>query len=196
MPKSAPSAPLPRFPYRRADYDALGEGKNRWEPTEGNLVMVPHPSTRHQRVSRDLGFLLLTQLRSTGAGEILYAPIDVVLREQDREQVVQPDFLVVLSGRRAEVTTERGVEGAPDLVVEIFSPTTALRDRTQKRATYERHGVRELWYVNLEGETTEILSWTERGYVRGGLYGLGDRASSALLEGFEIEVDEVPRPTI
>jgi len=124
--------------------------------------MTPAPSIRHQKISGRLFLFLANHLLRTNAGEVLAAPVDVVLSDLN---VVQPD-LVFVSEARASVVTEKNIQGAPDLVVEIISETSRKTDKTIKRKLYEGHGVREYWIVDPELETVEIHRLTDRGYAR------------------------------
>jgi len=141
-------APDKKFTY--ADYLTWDDGK-RWELIDGEPVdMSPAPSTRHQTISMSLGSVLHSFLRGH-ACRVFAAPYDVRLIEHPRAgdeetvTVVQPDLVVVCDPAKLD---ERGCKGAPDLVVEILSDSTAGRDLSEKRALYERHGVREYWVVN------------------------------------------------
>lgn len=144
------------------DYVLLPEDGRRHEFIDGEHFMTPAPSTRHQRISRNLVSFLDVHLRRTKEGQVFHAPTDVVLSEQD---VVEPDLLVV-SAARTSIITEKNIQGAPDLVVEIISETSRKTDKTIKRKLYEGHGVREYWIVDPELETVEVYRMTERGYVR------------------------------
>jgi len=135
---------LDTLQYTVEDYLALPESGPRYELIEGELHMTPAPATRHQRISRNLEYLLHSYAIAHENGEVFYAPFDVFLGEYD---VVQPD-IVWVSRKRAELVSARGLEGAPDLVVEILSPATALLDLHTKRKLYQRTGVRELWIVD------------------------------------------------
>ena len=95
------------------------------------------------------------------------APLDVVLSDYD---VAQPDILFV-SNERASIITEANIQGAPDVVVEVLSPSTAGYDRGYKRVLYGRHGVRECWIVDPDAETVEILVEVEDGLTPLGSYG-------------------------
>ena len=132
----------PAFTYR--DYALVPEDVKRWELMEGDLFVSPSPSPRHQRISRRLQFWLMKLLEEPGLAEIFDAPIDVIF---DDETVVQPD-LVVLGADRAHIVTARGLEGVPNVVVEILSPTSGDRDHHLKRRIYERFGVPEYWVVD------------------------------------------------
>ncbi len=171
------------------DYLLFPEDGRRHELIDGEHFMTPAPSTRHQRISRKLVGFLDSHLQRTKAGEVFYAPTDVVLSEQD---VVEPDLLFV-SAARASIVTEKNIQGAPDLVVEIISETSRKTDKTIKRKLYERHGVREYWIVDPELETVEIYRMSDRGYVRAAeLCREADHAlETPLLPGFQFKLSDI-----
>ena len=140
-----------RFNYR--DYCLLPEEK-RYELIDGELYMAPAPGSVHQFILRNLGFLLWGFVRSNQLGQVVFAPLDVILSEED---VVQPDLLFV-SRERQHIISDRGCEGPPDLVVEVLSPSTQQRDRVLKRKLYASYGVLELWLVDPESRTIEVLA--------------------------------------
>ena len=146
-----------KFTYR--DYLQLPDDK-RYELVEGELYLVPSPNLDHQRISRQLGMVLWLHVSRQHLGEIFHAPCDVVFSEIN---VVQPDLLFV-SAQRRSILTKANVQGAPDLVVEILSPSTGPRDLGIKRSLYAKYGVSEYWIVDPEAKTVEVLSWTETGY--------------------------------
>ena len=129
-----------KFTYR--DYVNTPEDK-RYELLDGELILSEAPSRNHQGSQVNIGSPLYVFVRSNGLGVVYFAPRDVVLTDTD---VVQPD-LMFISNERLHIDTEREVRGAPDLVVEILSPSTSGRDRTFKRALYAKHGVKEYWLV-------------------------------------------------
>jgi Uma2 family endonuclease len=141
------------------DYVQLPDDKC-YELVEGELFLVPSPNLKHQRISRRLEIALCLHVDRHALGEIFDAPCDVVFSEIN---VVQPDLLFVSTERRS-VLTKANIQGAPDLVVEILSPSTCQRDLGIKRNLYAKYGVREYWIVDPEGQTIEVLSWTEAGY--------------------------------
>ena len=163
--------------------------RERYELYEGELVMVPSPKEYHQRISRNLGFLLYAFVKRHELGSVYSAPLDVIL---DEHTVLQPDILFV-SKDRSEVIVEEGIRGAPDLVVEILSEATAKRDRTYKKSLYARYGVKEYWLVDPATKTIEVLRLRETGYEVAGKYTCGGKApfTSLLLEGFAIDLSEV-----
>ena len=118
---------------------------NRYECIGGRLYMTPASAIRHQRVSRRLQSSLMRVLADGGHGEVFYAP--VLVEFPGTGDRVQPDLLFVSNERRG-IIGEKAVRGAPDLVVEIISPSTAHRDRGIKLDLYARRGVREYWIVD------------------------------------------------
>ena len=175
-----------RLKLTYADYLTTPEDK-RYELLDGELLMTPAPSEAHQRFQAELGYHLITFIKANGLGRIYYSPTDVVLSDID---VVQPDLLFV-SNERMHIITPAGVQGAPDLVVEILSPATAERDKGYKRALYARHGVKEYWLVGTDAGAITVLLLREDGYEVIGTFGEGDTLSSPTLEGFSLEVDDV-----
>ena len=148
-----------RKKYTLEDYERLPEGSP-YQLIGGELVMSPAPAPEHQRVSIRLAVKLFNYLMQKAKGEVLYAPIDVYL---DEENAYQPDIVVVLEGSKARIT-QKGIEGAPDLVVEILSPSTAYYDLTEKKEVYERSGVKEYWIVDPKRKTFEIYANTQEGF--------------------------------
>src|SRR5262249_319568 len=143
--------PGSRIRYR--DLEALGESLDgkRYELIEGALYVTPSPTTIHQRILRNLLVALHPFVKQHGLGEVFSAPTDVIFCE---ETVLIPDLLFV-SKRNSERISTRGIEGAPDLVVEILSPKTASRDLEIKKETYPQHGVSEYWVVDPDAQTVE-----------------------------------------
>jgi len=173
-----------RFTYD--DYLLLPDDK-RYEIVEGELLVVPAPYLNHQRILRKLGTALSGFAERQGIGEVFYAPCDVVL---SMENVVQPDLLLVTNERNA-ILTAANIQGPPDLVVEVLSESSKRRDLEIKRKLYAKYGVREYWIVDPEARTIEVLICGESGYVSGGVYGVEDRLSSAMLPGLGLQVSEI-----
>ena len=131
----------------------MPEDGNRYEFIGGRLFMTPAPVTRHQRISYRLQAALRQVLQGSGHGEVFYAPLLVEFPgTSDR---VQPDILFV-SKERLGIIGEKQVTGAPDLVVEILSPSTAHRDRGVKLDLYARRGVREYWIVDPDEDAVDV----------------------------------------
>ncbi|MBX2819393.1 MAG: Uma2 family endonuclease, partial [Rhodothermaceae bacterium] len=123
------------------DYCQIPSDENRYEVIDGALFMSPSPVERHQRIFTHLIIRLGRFAEESGLGRLYGAPFDVILSDHN---VVQPDLLFV-SKERLSIITEKNVQGAPDLVVEILSPSTADYDRGVKRRFYAAHGSREFW---------------------------------------------------
>ena len=134
-----------------ADYAVIPDDGRRHEIIDGEHYVNPAPNLYHQAVSKRLQYQLYTKIELAGLGTLYCAPCDVQLSDHD---IVQPDLLVVLSSR-SHVFTPTKVKGAPDLLVEILSPSTADYDRTRKKELYERSGVREYWIVDPFEHTLE-----------------------------------------
>lgn len=143
------SIPRARITYQ--DYLKL-QGEQRYEVLEGELTMVPAPGAPHQVVLANLNDTLRAFVKLHNLGMVLFAPLDVILAE---DSIVQPDLLFIRKDRLAILKTE-GVRGAPDLVVEVLSPSTAHHDRGVKRSLYGRHGVQEYWLVDPQEQTVEV----------------------------------------
>lgn len=128
------------------------EGSQRYEVIAGELVVTPSPSLRHQRISIALAARLHTFVRDNRLGEVFAAPVDVLFAEGD---YMEPDIVFVRNDHR-EFFTDRGIEGPPDLVVEILSASTAPRDRGIKLERYRHFGVPEYWMVDPDARAIEV----------------------------------------
>jgi Uma2 family endonuclease len=142
------------------DYVLLPNDRNRYETLEGELTVTPAPSTKHQTASGNLFVLLSHYIKERDLGKLFHAPIDLIL---ESTSVLQPDLLFV-SKVRQQIITERAVEGVPDLVIEILSPTTRRTDRVTKAQIYARHSVPGYWIVDPEQEIIEIYLLEANGY--------------------------------
>lgn len=131
------------IPFTYEIYAAMPSDGRRWELIDGDFEVNPAPSTRHQTVSRRLQYELMTAIEIPGHGQVFNAPVDVILSNTN---VIQPDLCIVGSDQE-HIISERGIEGPPDIVVEILSPGTSTLDRRVKHALYARFGVGEYWVV-------------------------------------------------
>jgi Uma2 family endonuclease len=144
----------------------------KYEIINGLFRMLPTISIRHQTIALRIASMLLSHIEFNRSGRLLLTPCAVVLA---KEIIVQPDIIYVRKDRIGLIQ-ERTVRGAPDLVIEIAS--TEDEDFRNKKNIYSRHGVRELWAVDEEKETVEVLEWSEMGYGIRGMYGKDDRVRS------------------
>jgi Uma2 family endonuclease len=117
---------------------------------DGEHYVTPSPNLRHQEILGRLHLLIGVWLERHPRGRLFFAPLDVILSHFD---VVEPDLLYASHERAREIMTGNWVRGAPELVVEIGSPSTRTRDETLKRRLYEQFGVVEYWVVDPEAET-------------------------------------------
>ena len=124
----------PRLTYQ--DYADL-EGDERYELLDGELILVASPNRDHQTVAMELGFQMLAFVKHNNLGWVYSAPFDVLFTDTD---VVQPDLLFV-SHEREHILTPANIQGAPDLIVEVLSPSSSSRDWRAKREIYATHGV-------------------------------------------------------
>ena len=161
-------------------------GDERYELIDGELILVSSPNEMHQRVSKRL-LWLFRDVEESGLGWVYDAPFDVILSDTD---VVQPD-LMFISKERAEIITPANVQGAPNLVVEVLSPSTAQRDWTQKRDLYAKYGVRELWLVAPDARLAWVMALTGGEYAIAGVYKEGQTLSSPTLAGLTIDLGYV-----
>ena len=137
-----------------ADYVALPNDGKRYEIHDGELSVTPAPGRTHQHLVLELGSLLNTHVKERGLGEVYVAPFDVIL---DTTTIVQPD-VVYIARDRLDRVSERGIDGAPTLAVEIISPSTVQIDRGTKLQLYARHRVPYYWIVDSVARTVEAYA--------------------------------------
>lgn len=158
-----------RKPVTYDDYAALDDGK-RYQVFSGMLVAEPAPTTFHQRVVVNLVYLLKYHTNQQGVGGILLpSPVDVILDPIEQIEVLQPD-IVWVSPERMEIVKKAAIFGAPDLVVEVLSPSNARRDRQEKVLRYRRFDVPHIWVLDPEGRTYEETVRVGEAYGAAGLY--------------------------
>ena len=162
----------------------------RYELLNGELVMAPAPLLYHQFILRKLLNAMSDYVDEQSLGELFCSPADVVLSETD---VVQPDILYV-SSQRSHILKPESVQGAPDLVVEILSPSTAELDRTTKLELYAQFGVTEYWIVDPDAKTIMVLVRGESRFEVCGIFGEGHTLQSPTLSGLRIATEEVFEP--
>ena len=169
------------------EYCLLPEDRNQYELFDGELVMTPSPTARHQKIVGRLHARLLAYVEENSLGEVFIAPLDTIFNQYT---VLQPDILFVSKERLSEVAKER-IEGAPDLVVEVLSPSTADKDRRRKLAVYSQFGIQEYWIVDPETRVMELYRQTGDGLQLARQFAPGDTFKSHLLSGFQLPVDSL-----
>ena len=135
------------------DHLTLPDDGRRYESIEGELYEMPPPGWDHAIIVMTLILLLAPQVQRLG-GTLVTAPVDVFCAGANP---VQPDILALLPGSRASGES-RGVDGPPDLIVEVLSPSNRVHDEVTKRSLYARAGVREYWIVDPDARTLHVLS--------------------------------------
>ena len=176
-----------RFTYE--DYLGFPDDRRRHELIDGEHVVTPAPTRRHQELSGRLFFALAEYLRTHPVGLVYSAPLDVILSDTD---VVQPDIVYVSNERREVLGT--WIHGAPDLAVEIVSPSSRRLDEMTKRQLFDRFDVREYWVVDPEIEVVKVYRRSEAGsFARAAeLTREDDHAvGTPLLPGFAVSLREL-----
>src|SRR5918996_781486 len=156
---SSMTQPNPRIKFTVDDYMTTPDDK-RYQLLDGELILAPSPTDKHQAVVGELFVALHQFITQNNLGRVRVSPYDVVLSNYD---VAQPDILFVSNERSDIIIVGPNIRGAPDLVLEILSPSTSRYDRGYKRALYSRHGVREYWLVDPDNETVEVLAESNEG---------------------------------
>jgi Uma2 family endonuclease len=177
-----------KFTY--SEYHALPETGPRCQLIEGDLVMTPAPSSRHQIISGRFYRALSDFAERGNLGIVLYAPLDVILSPED---VLQPDLMFVSNARRHLLVPE-GVRGGPDLCVEILSDRSKGVDRGVKRVLYARHGVTEYWIVDPEAGAVEVYRLQENAEVPFRTFPATGVLVTPLLPGFALDLRGVFLP--
>jgi Uma2 family endonuclease len=134
------------------DFVLFPDDGKRHELIDGEHYVTPSPTLRHQQISMNLSVVIGHWLEEHPVGRLFHAPFDVVFSTYD---VVEPDLLYV-SNARSSIMTAPNVQGPPDLVIEIGSPSTRRRDETIKRRLYERSDVAEYWIVDPDIDVVRI----------------------------------------
>ena len=161
----------------------------RHEIIDGEHYVTPSPNSRHQRLLGRLHFEIELYLRAhPGSGQVFLSPLDVLFSKWD---VVEPDLLFVAADQE-DIVTEKNVQGAPALVVEIASPGTRRRDEQIKRELFDRGGVREYWIVDPDALVVRVF----RRRPDGSLAAIAELTretvlTTPLLPGLEIRLDEL-----
>ena len=158
------------------DLFSLPEDGRRFEIIEGDLYEMPAPNLDHASVIANLIAMLIPLVTRLG-GRWFTAPVDVFI---EGANPVQPDIVVILPEWPGSLP-RRGIEGAPDILIEVLSPSNRTHDVLTKRALYGRAGVREYWIVDPEARTIEILALDRDALHRVAVWSGDDTMTSPLL---------------
>ncbi|WP_227937261.1 Uma2 family endonuclease [Alkalihalobacillus deserti] len=179
--------------YSYADYLQWTEGEQ-IELMDGiPYAMTPAPSREHQRLVLELGRQFANFLKGHDC-DVYVAPFDVRLTEtvspndEDIKTVIQPDLSVICDQKKLD---ERGCLGAPDLIIEVISPSTAAHDYIRKYQLYEKYAVKEYWLVHPFDQIVTVFLLGEGGFGKPTYYDKERSVAVATLPGFTIEVDSL-----
>lgn len=175
----------PRVAY--ADLERMPEDGRRYELYDGEVFVVPSPLPRHQVAAHNIGDLFRSYGQSHG-GIVLISPIDIIFSEFD---VVQPDVVFFTRARAHLVQPDVPIRDAPDIAVEVLSPSTAATDRGKKMQMFARYRVPEYWLVDPRAKTVEIYTLADGTYFLGQVASAGDVAHSPALPDLSFAVDEI-----
>src|SRR5262245_17388643 len=170
------------------EYLATPETVQPAELAFGVLRVAESPVVRHQRVVRDLTIALTAHTKEHGLGEVLPAPMDVVL-DRELHLVVQPDVLFV-TAERDDIVGDR-IEGPPDLVVEVLSPRPRIGQIEEKVSWFARYGVRECWLVDLTHRQIAVLTFGDGRVIARTQYGSEEHVRSAVLPDLSLRPADV-----
>ena len=176
-----PAIKLTYEDYRKTPED------ERYELIEGELVMAAAPNMAHQMSQGKLGWRMASKVETEELGYVFFSPCDVVLSEH---VTLQPD-LIFVSNENADIITDANIQGAPDLVVEIISPSSTGRDWVVKRDIYARFGVKEYWLIDPINWTLWVMLLKD-GYLElAGEYNEGDTVAASTIDGFTVNVSDI-----
>jgi Uma2 family endonuclease len=173
------------------DLRAFPDDNLRRELIDGELLVTPSPSRRHQQTVLKLAGAPLA-VQELHGGEVYPAPMDVLLSNAN---VIEPDLLFLRPGNLETVDPDK-IQKVPDLVIEVSSPSTRRTDLTRKKELYERFGVSEYWFVDLQEEHVEVYR------LRRGRFGVpeilrnGDVLTSPVLPGFSFDLSAILKRAI
>jgi Uma2 family endonuclease len=176
---------IPKLTYEQ--FRQLPDNGKRYELIHGEVHLTPAPTTRHQFILRNLSISLGIYLAHDPHGEIAFAPLDVRLGE---DTALQPD-LIFVSNARATIIQESFIEGAPDLVVEILSPSTAAHDRATKLSIYAGAGVKEVWLIDSQVKTVEVLKLQGKKYFVDATLAGDHVLTSSLFPGWQLPLKDL-----
>ena len=170
--------------YTKEDYLALDEGAP-FQLINADLVMSPSPIVDHQKILLELVMQFKSYMaQSNDQGELLIVPLDVHF---DEENIFQPDLFYIKEDRKKELIKEY-IYGAPDLVIEIISPSTAYYDLRLKKDIYERYGVKEYIIIDPLQANAEVYALEGKHFQLRQKVGAPGVLKSILLNGLTIDL--------
>ncbi|MEX2300703.1 MAG: Uma2 family endonuclease [Bryobacterales bacterium] len=163
--------------------DLPENGASRTELVDGELVVSPAASSRHQRICTKLGVEIGLFLRSRNLGEFFSSPVHVIL---DQHVHYEPDLCFV-AAERVSIIDENYVSGPPNLIIEVISESNRSHDTTVKFNDYQRYGVKEYWLVDPRENHIRVFLLEGSAYRALGIYAPGDRVQSRIFAGLDLD---------
>ncbi len=171
------------------EYLDTPEIEGRFDIVDGEMIMAPSPIPEHQITIKRFLFALNQFIVERNLGELLFAPLDIVIRRNPL-RTRQPDLLLLSNESYARIDRHLPIEEAPELTIEILSPSNTRRRIQDVLADYAAIGVKECWLVSLDARTIEVLTLVNGEWRRLALLGIGDRMRSNVLAGLDVEVGQ------
>ena len=176
-------------PLTYEEYLDTPEIEGRFDIVDGEMIMAPSPIPEHQITFRQFFRILDRFVVERNLGELLSAPLDVVIRRNPL-RTRQPDLLLLSNESFARIYLDRPIEEAPELAIEILSPSNTRRRVQDALADYAAIGIKECWLVSIRARTIEVLTLVNGEWRRLALLGAGDRMRSDVLAGLDVEVGQ------
>jgi Uma2 family endonuclease len=176
----------PTKPFTYDDWLNLPSDCYKYEVIEGELITRETPWTIHQRISGNLLYAFHKYIKENKLGELI-GPIDVVL---SMTNIVQPD-LTYISKERSQIIAEKNIVKAPDLVIEIISEDTKIRDQTTKKTLYEKYGVKEYWIVYPDEEEVEQFILQDEAFELKDELEASQKIVSTVIDGFTLPLKKI-----
>ncbi|MEK3910556.1 Uma2 family endonuclease [Paenibacillus sp. FSL H7-0331] len=163
-----------------------------WELINGKAYnMSPAPTSLHQFIVGELHFALRTFFQNRSC-YVFVAPFDVFFSENENyqlpDQVTQPDLSVVCS---KDQISKKGCQGAPTLIIEVLSPSTALKDFNEKFNLYQKYGVQEYWIIDPGNQTVHVYTLQDGSYAIRNLYAEQDTIHSLVFQDFQVSMNRL-----
>ena len=168
-------------------YCLLPDDGKQYEVIDGELFVTPAPTPKHQEIAGELYALLSAYVKANALGKVYIAPVDVLF---ELHTVVEPDILFIRQDRLS-IVGEKVVEAAPDVVVEVLSPSTFYKDLRKKMGVYDQFGVQEYWIVDPEKQSIEVYARAGKGLQLARSFSSDETLESPLLPGFQLPVNSI-----
>ena len=173
-------------PLTYEEYLDTPEIEGRFDIVDGEMIMAAAPTNEHQETIGEFYHILRPFISERNLGTLLFAPLDIVIRRNPL-RTRQPDLLFISKDRYDRY--QYPLEIAPELAIEILSPSNTRRRIQDVLADYAAIGVKECWLVSLAARTIEVLTLVNGEWRRLALLGIGDRMRSNVLAGLDVEVE-------